>query len=102
MLTMEIRRAIGIACLVFVLSFFFCLPYWFKFELIDGDIRETGVSDSALFKTIVHFWMYLPIAYTLPFSILIISNTYLLVKLISVKRRRLNLFRRMYQQSVQQ
>ncbi len=97
--TTDCRRAVCVVCLVFILSALFCVPYWLKFEFVNDGLRETEIGASPQFKSIVHFWLYLPCVYLVPFAILIVSNTYLIVKLVGVKRRRRHLFSQIYMQT---
>ena len=80
---------------VFLLSIVYCIPYWLKFKT-EKDIDSNGLKlvptelgKNSLFNNIVHFWMFLPFAYLIPFSILLITNIYLIYKL----RQKISLFK---------
>lgn len=85
----ECKKASKIVLLMFCLSTLFCVPYWLKFKYTsDGGLHETELGKNPQFNRIVHFWMYLPIAYIIPFSILIITNLYLIKTLMTARQRR--------------
>lgn len=87
----EYNKSIKTVLVVYVLSTLYCIPYWLKFEYTEQGLHVTRIGRSNEFNKIVHFWMYLPIVYLIPFSILIITNSYLLAKLMIAKRRRTRL-----------
>lgn len=88
----EYNKTIKIVVIVYILSTIYCIPYWLKFKYTHTlGLHETQIGKSDRFNKIVHFWMYLPIVYLIPFSILIITNSYLMVKLVVAKRRRVRL-----------
>ena len=85
----ECRTAIVIVLVIFIFSIIYNIPYWLKFKYSkDGCYESTTINQDPSFNRIVHFWMYLPIVYIIPFSILIITNFYLVVFLVKTKRRR--------------
>lgn len=74
---------------MFLISIMFCIPYWLKFKYTpDLGLHETELGKNPLFNRIVHFWMYLPIAYFIPLTILIITNVYLIGTIMVARRRR--------------
>lgn len=71
------------------MSSLFCVPYWLKFKYTrEQGLHETELGKNPLFNRIVHFWMYLPIAYFIPLTILIITNVYLIGTIMLARRRR--------------
>ncbi|CAF0788263.1 unnamed protein product [Brachionus calyciflorus] len=84
----ECQRAFKIVILMFLISILYCIPYWLKFGYDDQrGLHETELSMNQWFKKIVHLYMYLPIAYIIPFSILIFTNAYLIATITSKKKR---------------
>lgn len=74
---------------MFLLSALFCIPYWLKFEYsIEFGLHETEIGKNPQFNRIVHFWMYLPVVYIIPFTILIVTNFYLICTIMLARRRR--------------
>ena len=92
----ECRRARLNVLAVYVVSGVYCIPYWLKFTYTDGYLTYTSIGQHPIFNRVVHFWLYLPVVYILPFSILIITNSYLLVKIVTANKRRsrLSIYRR--------
>nr|QVK45811.1 G protein-coupled receptor [Proales similis] len=90
----ECRDALAIVILVYVLSGLFCVPYWLMFRLRDKTLEFTELGQNVLFKEVVHFWMYLPVAYIMPFSVLIFTNSYLLGKIMAMRKNRKHLLSR--------
>ena len=85
----ECAHALMVVLGVFVFSFLYCVPYWlmFKYDKENG-LHHTSLGEDPSFKQIVQFWMYMPIAYIIPFTILIITNIYLIGVLVAAKKRR--------------
>ncbi|RNA16041.1 FMRFamide receptor-like [Brachionus plicatilis] len=84
----ECQRALKIVVLMFLISIIYCVPYWLKFTYSnENGLQETEIARTNLFKKIVHFYMYLPIAYIIPFSILIFTNAYLIATIAMKKKR---------------
>jgi hypothetical protein len=74
---------------MFLVSTLFCIPYWLKFRYTrELGLHETELGQNPLFNRIVHFWMYLPIAYFIPLTILIFTNLYLIGTIMLARRRR--------------
>lgn len=74
---------------MFLFSILFCIPYWLKFRYTrELGLHETELGKNPLFNRIVHFWMYLPIAYFIPLIILIIANVYLIGTIMLARQRR--------------
>jgi hypothetical protein len=87
------RKANRVSMFVYMFSIVYCIPYWLKFEYTsDVGLTPSKLGKNPLFNRIVHFWLYLPIAYIIPFSVLTVTNAYLLAKLMIAKRRRHRLF----------
>ena len=85
----DCRTALVIVLIMYVISIIYCVPYWLKFKYTkENGLLVTDIGQDPLFNRIVHFWMYLPIVYIIPFSILIITNTYLLCTIMIARRRR--------------
>ena len=85
----DCKSALMIVLVMFVISIIYCIPYWLKFKYSkDNGLLVTELGQDPLFNKIVHFWMYLPIVYIIPFSILIITNSYLLSTIMVARRRR--------------
>jgi hypothetical protein len=85
----DCRTASKIVFLMFLFSIIYCIPYWLKFRFtLKKGLEETELARNPLFRQLVHFWAYLPIAYIIPFSILIITNTYLIGTLMLARKRR--------------
>ncbi|CAF0796992.1 unnamed protein product [Brachionus calyciflorus] len=87
----EIKKSVKIISFVYVFSIIYCIPYWFKFKYSDCSVDLTEIGANFKFNQIVNFWMYLPIAYLIPFTVLIVTNSYLVFKLMVAKRRRKHL-----------
>lgn len=88
----ECKVALKVVMLMYIISIIYCIPYWLKFKFTkESGLQETDLGKDPLFKQIVHFYMYLPIAYIIPFSILIFTNAYLIGTITSSKKRRLRL-----------
>lgn len=84
----ECQRALKIVVLMFMISIIYCVPYWLKFSYSkENGLQETEIARTNLFQKIVHFYMYLPIAYIIPFSILIFTNAYLIATIAMKKKR---------------
>lgn len=67
---------------IFVFSGIYCIPYWLKFTYTTtSGIEITTLGKSQRFNRIVHFWLYLPMAYFIPFSVLLFTNCYLIATL---------------------
>ena len=74
---------------MFLVSALFCIPYWLKFKYTkEKGLQETEIGKNPLFNRIVHFWMYMPMAYIIPFTILILTNFYLVGTIMIARRRR--------------
>ena len=85
----ECRTAFIIVLVMYLISIVYCIPYWLKFKYTEAKgLHETELGQNPLFKKLVHFWLYLPIAYIIPFSILIVTNTYLIGTLMLARKRR--------------
>lgn len=85
----ECRSAFFIVLLMFFISIIYCVPYWLKFKYTQSEgLHPTKLGQNPLFNKIVHLWMYLPIVYIIPFTILIITNSYLVYKIMITRRRR--------------
>lgn len=85
----DCKSALTIVVFMFLISILYCVPYWLKFEYKpEIGLTYTELGKDPLFNKIVHFWMYLFVCYIIPFSILMITNTYLLVTIMIAKRRR--------------
>ena len=85
----DCKSALVIVLVMFLISILYCVPYWLKFEYIpEVGLSVTELGRDPLFNKIVHFWMYIFVCYIIPFSILIITNTYLLSTIMIAKRRR--------------
>lgn len=85
----QCKKALIIVLFVYIFSIIYCLPYWFKFRFTQEEkLHETEISKHPKYNSIVHFWLYLPICYIIPITILIITNSYLLSKLMLAKKRR--------------
>ena len=86
----QFRRTYTIVTIVYIFSFLFCLPYWlkFKYSYEQGVFVTTEIGKSELYLKIVHFWLYFPFVYGLPFTILILTNAYIIKSLISYHRKR--------------
>lgn len=80
------KRAINIIILIYLSSLIYCVPYWFVFEYDSksGSVELTTLGISPSFKYIIYFGMYLPIVYIMPFTILVITNSYLVIFLINL------------------
>jgi hypothetical protein len=88
----ECRTAFVIVLVMYVISIIYCIPYWLKFgHSKELGLYETELGRDPLFKKLVHFWLYLPMAYIIPFSILIFTNTYLIGTLMLARKRRMRL-----------
>jgi hypothetical protein len=88
----ECRTAFIIVLVMYVISIIYCIPYWLKFGFSkEIGLYETELGRDPLFKKLVHFWLYLPMAYIIPFSILIFTNTYLIGTLMLARKRRMRL-----------
>ena len=83
----EQKKALKVSLFVYIFSTIYCIPYWLKFEYKNG-LQVTKIGKIEKFNKIVNFWIYLPCVYIIPFSILIVTNFYLLLKLIIYKNRR--------------
>jgi hypothetical protein len=85
----ECRSALFIVLLMFFISIIYCVPYWLKFKYTQSEgLHPTKLGQDPLFNKIVHLWMYLPIVYIIPFTVLIITNSYLVYKIMITRRRR--------------
>lgn len=74
---------------MFLFSILFCIPYWLKFRYTrELGLHETELGKNPHFNRIVHFWMYLPIAYFIPLIILVITNVYLIGTIMLARQRR--------------
>jgi hypothetical protein len=87
----ECKNALRVVLIMYLISILYNIPYWLKFKYSDGMLTYTEIGKNNLFNKIVHFWMYLPIVYIIPFSILIITNSYLLYRIIKARRKRIKL-----------
>jgi len=75
-------KSIKIAISIFIVSFIYCLPYWLIYSYSEEDsLNKTEISQNDFFIKIVHFWMYFPFVYLIPFSILMCTNSYLIAKI---------------------
>ena len=85
----DCRSALVVVLVMYVISIIYCVPYWLKFKYTkEHGLLVTEIGQDPIFNRIVHFWMYLPIVYIIPFSILIITNSYLLSTIMIARRRR--------------
>jgi len=85
----ECRSAFYIVLFMFFISIIYCVPYWLKFKYTQSEgLHPTKLGQNPLFNKIVHLWLYLPIVYIIPFTILIITNSYLVYKIMITRRRR--------------
>lgn len=88
----EYNKSKKIVLTVYLVSIIYCIPYWLKFKFTEKNgLQQTELGKSRNFNRIVHFWLYLPIVYIIPLSILIFTNAYLFFKLMIAKQRRLRL-----------
>lgn len=88
----ECKFALKVVILMYIISIFYCIPYWLKFEFNnERGLELTELGKNEVFNKIVHFYMYLPIAYIIPFSILIFTNVYLIGTIATARKRRLRL-----------
>lgn len=89
----ECKKAFNYVIIVYLFSFVYCSPYWFMFKYDrENGLEKTELNQNYYFKRIVHFCLYLPIAFVLPFSILMTTNIYLIMTLNTryQKRKKLN------------
>jgi hypothetical protein len=85
----ECKKALIVVLVMFVLSIGYCIPYWLKFEYtLKNGLVVTELGNNPVFVKVIHLYMYLPAVYVIPFSILIITNTYLLSTIVIANRRR--------------
>jgi hypothetical protein len=86
----DCKSALVIVLIMYVISIIYCVPYWLKFKYSkeNGGLIVTELGQNPNFNRVVHFWMYLPAVYVIPFSILIITNAYLLSTIMIARRRR--------------
>jgi hypothetical protein len=88
----EHSKTVRVVILIYAMSAVYCIPYWLKFKYDPQlGLQKTELGKNKYFNQIVHFWLYLPIVYIIPFSILIVTNAYLLTKLLIAKQRRKSL-----------
>jgi hypothetical protein len=87
----ECKNALRVVLIMYLISIVYNIPYWLKFKYSDGMLTYTEIGKNNMFNKIVHFWLYLPIVYIIPFSILIITNSYLLYRIIKARRKRIKL-----------
>ena len=88
----ECKHAFNIVCLVYLLSFLFCIPYWLKFKYSkQKGIEKTELGLNKLFYKIVQCWLFVPFVCILPIIILILTNIYLIIKMNRSARRKSNL-----------
>ena len=75
------KRALIIITLIYLFSIIYCVPYWFifKFDSSTFTVEFTTLGISPSFKFIIHFGMYLPLVYIIPFTTLLITNSYLVI-----------------------
>lgn len=80
------KREIFTSVAVFILSSIYCIPYWMKFKYSpEFGIHVSKIGNNPIFIKVVHFYLYLPMAYIIPFIILTFTNAYLIATL---KRKR--------------
>lgn len=85
----ECKTALIVVVIMYVISIIYCIPYWLKFKYTqEFGFHLTKIGQDPLFNKIVHFWMYLPIVYIIPFSILIFTNAYLVYTIMIARKRR--------------
>lgn len=91
---LDLRRTKFIVCAIYLFSILFCIPYWLKYEYDahENRLKETKIGSNPLYLKLVHFWLYLPIVYIIPFTILILTNSFLFYTIIKLRQRRLQLF----------
>jgi hypothetical protein len=88
----EHMKTVKVVVVIYIMCVIYCIPYWLKFKYDQHDgLQKTVLGKNRYFNQIVHFWLYLPIVYIIPFSILIFTNAYLLAKLLLAKRKRKSL-----------
>jgi len=83
----DIKRSFFITLTIVIFSFIFCLPYMFKFTYTEENGLEK-TKNNIILDQIVHIYLYIPLAYVIPFLVLITTNTYLLMKLSKAKNSR--------------
>jgi len=83
----DIKRSFFITLAIVIFSFIFCLPYIFKFTYTEENGLEK-TKNNIILDQIVHIYLYIPLAYVIPFLVLITTNTYLLMKLSKAKNSR--------------
>lgn len=87
----ELKKSKKKIIAVYVASAIYCVPYWFIFRYEGCSVIRTAIGNNYKFNQLINFWLYLPIVYLIPFSILLITNSYLLFKLMVAKQRRKHL-----------
>lgn len=78
----ECKKAYVYKLLVYFFSLVYCSPYWLMFKYDkDKGLEQTELNRNTYFRKIVHFCMYIPIAFVVPFTILVSTNIYLIMTL---------------------
>ncbi len=85
----DIKNSYTIVAVIVIISILFCLPYWFTFKYTENNgLERSQISQNNYFNKIVHLFLYIPFACLIPFSVLITTNTYLLIKLVKANHRK--------------
>lgn len=86
----DCKRALIIVCFIFLFSVLFCLPYWkiYEYNYETGLVELTATGKDDVFNLIVHFILYLPVVYLIPFIIIIFTNVYLITYLIDANKNK--------------
>jgi hypothetical protein len=78
----ESQKAFKYTLIVYVFSVIYCSPYWFMFRYDKSNgLERTELNQNQYFKKIVHFCLYIPVAFLIPFAVLLYTNAYLIWKL---------------------
>jgi hypothetical protein len=87
----EVRELHGMNILfIYFISVILCSPFWFMFSYDEEiGLHETDLAHDPLFMRIVHFWIYVPVIFLMPFFTLIFTNICTIYSLILIKRKAL-------------
>lgn len=82
-------QALHIVVIIYIFSSVYCIPYWLIFQYNDEkELFQTDFGKTEIYNKIVYFWMYLPCVYLGPLIILLITNSYLVSKIIISNKRK--------------
>ena len=94
----ESKHALYIVSSIFIFSTIYCLPFWFEYEYsnLNENIVRTSIGKNPLFNLLIHYAFYIVVVYLIPFTVLSLINTYLVIFLIKSKRKKDKLMLRTY------